>query len=247
MSLYKNITSVLTGRSFGNKISSLIPMNQSLFHSALEESGVSGHLHMLSQIKRNGHSPVEVLPNFVEPLLKGLEVIENRYGPQNNITSARNALKALRDDLSVFAEDNNNKQFDEVYGMVKSYLNMTTMMVQDKMGDLTNEELKRFFAFELGVLQWYDNSFIRQHDFKQEDQDEDGDIMFYNFLIYYSKQKYEDTKIFDYYMILLRSHGMLRERELGYDSANISGDRPGLARQVLGGKNLMDAIGRSWP
>lgn len=86
---------VYQGQAFGNRVAESIGMNSSLFHSAIEEGGLNMHLLILFQFEEQGKSYSEVCDYMLPFVLKGLNVIESRFGPQELIDQARAAANGF--------------------------------------------------------------------------------------------------------------------------------------------------------
>ncbi|MCE9683057.1 hypothetical protein [Halomonas alkalisoli] len=82
---------IYQGQAFDNRVAESIGMDSSLFHLAIEEGGLSMHLLILIQFEEQGKSHSEVCDYMLLFVLKGLDVIESRFGYQELIDQARTA------------------------------------------------------------------------------------------------------------------------------------------------------------
>ncbi|WP_273987264.1 hypothetical protein [Vibrio parahaemolyticus] len=81
------------GRSVGKQVASSFDIKPNLFFTCLEQV-VPVYLDLLSNLYKTGSS-IEELKEYTAPLvLQGLDVLEQRFGPQAQITDARVKVQA---------------------------------------------------------------------------------------------------------------------------------------------------------
>gem|GEM_PF-2309559 len=87
---------VYSGKKYGNKIADFLKINRGLFHTAMEEGGCEMHLLKLYFLKQEGLGMAEVAYDSCEYLLRGLLVLETRFGKQPLSEDAFEKIKAFR-------------------------------------------------------------------------------------------------------------------------------------------------------
>jgi len=90
------------------------------------------------------------------------------------------------------------------------------MLCQDQLGNLSQEKQKLYLAFELGVLEYYHRTRLIL------DESKGANEIFFEFLIFYSNDKYqnESFSVLDFWQMLAVGSLMHDERKLGFDSVN---------------------------
>lgn len=92
---FKAFRLISAGRAFGNEIADSMLMSRNMFHNAIEAGGVPMHLMMLAQIKFSGASVMQAKKAVAPILMTGLQVLEQRFGPQAPIAKSSALLKEL--------------------------------------------------------------------------------------------------------------------------------------------------------
>lgn len=87
---------VYSGKKYGNKIADFLKIHRGLFHSAMEEGGCEMHLLKLHFLKQESLDMAEVAYDSCEYLLRGLLVLETRFGKQPLSEDALEKIKAFR-------------------------------------------------------------------------------------------------------------------------------------------------------
>ncbi len=108
---------------------------------------------------------------------------------------------------------------------------------QDEILHLTEEQRKKHFAFWLGVIEYLDRTFINI----SVTDEELAYCRFFNFSMYCSKVNFNDTGgvIGNFWDIIIKEKGYMRERELGFNSIANRNKNPG----HYPGRYLKDAVG----
>ena len=91
-SYFKKLMQVRRGQKFGNEIADYLNIHRSLFHGAMEEGGCEMHLIKLFNLKAEGYSVHEIALDACDFLLPGLDVLELRFGKQEQIKQAKDAV-----------------------------------------------------------------------------------------------------------------------------------------------------------
>lgn len=132
----------------------------------------------------------------------------------------------------------------EIYESVHTHMDLVCSLCEEQLQGLDGEQIRRFLAFELGVIEWHNQSMLSMKNLGGEDRENKGDASFFNFLTYYANKKYGDRgeSVFQIYSDLATKGGMFEERKLGYDSiAGLGGP------EHCGTNKLALAVGFAWP
>lgn len=153
------------------------------------------------------------------------EVLE--YRPRKSPSSANNS--------------DEEHQFSSASELVLMQMAGASMLFEEQLSKMTPEQEKKYLAFELGVIEYFDRTLLRI------DSEEDAsDVKFFNFLIYYAKNKYGDSSeaVFQLWRALATQGLLLKERELGFESINNQVNPDGSQRAGhFPGRYLRDAVG----
>lgn len=85
-----------SGKKYGNQIADFLKIHRGLFHTAMEEGGCEMHLIKLYFLKKENLDMIEVAYDSCEYLLRGLLVMETRFGKQPLSEDALEKVKAFR-------------------------------------------------------------------------------------------------------------------------------------------------------
>jgi len=142
---------------------------------------------------------------------------------------AKHQLKKLREStiddqpyitaLGTIAKDKAEEQaYSSVAELVEQQMMIVELGVEEKISGLSNKKKELYFAFELGVIEFFDGQFLNSIDAQ------DKDIKFFNFLIYYQSKKYghSSDRPFDLWQSFATKRLYITERKLGFDSVNNS-------------------------
>lgn len=84
------------GRKFGNQVADAMGLEHNLFHTILENGNPPvPSLMMLNDLKRHEFSPMDAANELAPFLLRGLEALEQQWGEQPQLTSARPIVEKL--------------------------------------------------------------------------------------------------------------------------------------------------------
>jgi len=153
------------------------------------------------------------------------------HKPQEKKTSAKNDSRS----------DIEEKQFSTVKELVELQMLGASMIFQDQPSDMTPSQEKKYLAFEFGVIEYFDRTILRT-----SSENEDSDVNFFNFLIYYANKKYSNAseQAFQFWHTLAVEGSHLKERELGFNSVNNEVNEDGTRKQGhFSGRYLAEAIG----
>lgn len=81
-----------TGRKFSNAVADHLGIKRSLYSSALLESGITWY-HM-KLLKQRGATLGEASEELMPACLRGLEIIDHKFGPQPEIDDALRKARA---------------------------------------------------------------------------------------------------------------------------------------------------------
>ena len=108
----------------------------------------------------------------------------------------------------------------------------------EQIQNLDEESSKRYLAFELGVIEFYDKTILAIDKIKI-------DSIFLNFLIFYSNYQYKGKSkpAFDFWQVELKTHLFLKERKLGFDSINNQMNEDGSRNEChFAGRYIKEAV-----
>ena len=138
------------------------------------------------------------------------------------------------------ASQDEERQFSSAAEMVHMQMMGASMLYEDQLSKMTQEQEKRYLAFELGVIEYFDRAILSLS------ETENSDLRFFNFLIYYANQKYGENAegVFQLWRSLA-VHGLLHgERKLGFDSVNNQVNPDGTKKEGhFPGSYLKEAVG----
>lgn len=110
--------------------------------------------------------------------------------------------------------------FPEKVAFIHSHLKEVSVLLKDKLAHLSKIETTKYFAFQLGVIEWvFKVASLTESSSENPDENE---IKFTNFLVYYVRHTYPErgAEIFEMLYDFVDKITMLKERKLGFDSAN---------------------------
>lgn len=122
------------------------------------------------------------------------------YEPRGAITSA-------------FSDDE-ERLFSSASELVKMQMMAASLLCEDQLSQMRTEQEKSYLAFELGVIEYFDQTLLNIS------ENENSDVKFFNFLIYCAEKNHDENAegTFQLWRSLV-VHGLLyRERKLGFDS-----------------------------
>jgi hypothetical protein len=138
------------------------------------------------------------------------------------------------------ANSDEDRHFLSASELVQMQMTGASMLYKEQLSKMTPEQEKKYLAFELGVIEYFDRTLLRIN------SEEASDVNFFNFLISYAKYKYGDSSedVFQFWRALAIEGLLLKERELGFDSVNNHVNPDGSHRAGhYPGKYLRDAVG----
>lgn len=93
---------------------------------------------------------------------------------------------------------------------------VASMLYEEQLSKMNKEQEKAYLAFELGVIEYFDRTFLS---FAETGN---SDVRLFNFLIYYANQRYGENAegVFQFWKSLAVHARMHNERKLGFDSVN---------------------------
>lgn len=202
------------------------------------QSSLSGLVYIRSKKSKEEESPETLLAELQKQVHIGRAIAEDCYAKESKEQVMSHKPKAS---LSGAKNDDEEGQFASASKLVQMQMMMASMLCEEQLSKMTPEQEKRYLAFELGVIEYFDRTFWRIGS-----DDENSDEQFFNFLDYYANQKYGDSSesVFQLWH-LLAVHGLLlKERELGYDSVNKQVNPDGSKKEGhYPGCYLQDAVG----
>jgi hypothetical protein len=130
--------------------------------------------------------------------------------------------------------------FSSVAELVQVQMLFTSMLIEHELSNLTEEQKKKYLAFELGVIEYFDQLMMRT------ESDNESDIRVMNFLIYYVNSKFSNHSENDLRFwtdALINGQGF-KERKLGFNSVKHHWNSDGSKRaNYFPGAFLMEALG----
>lgn len=132
------------------------------------------------------------------------------------------------------------EQFSSISDLVKMQMAASCIMFTDHLSKMTQEQEKKYFAYELGVIEYHYRMYL------VSTESSDSDIGFVNFMIYYANQKYDENAeaIFEFWNYLVTNELMTDTRKLGFDSINNQVNEDGTKKEGhFPGSYLMRAVG----
>lgn len=136
--------------------------------------------------------------------------------------------------------NDDDRQFSSACELVQMQMMGASMLYEEQLSQMDKEQEKSYLAFELGVIEYFDETFLSLA------ETNNSDVRFLNFLIYYANYKYGKNAegVFQLWKSLA-SHGLLqRERKLGFDSVNNQVNPDGTKKKGhFSGRYLKSAVG----
>lgn len=130
--------------------------------------------------------------------------------------------------------------FSDIFDLIELHIKTGSALCGNKITNINEKQYKKFLAFELGVIEWHDQSVMK---FFNDEADSTNEIIFYKFLHYYCGRKYNSKEILSFYIDLFNKGIFIRERKLGFDSVNDGINNPG----HLSHNYILRALNLDWP
>lgn len=131
------------------------------------------------------------------------------------------------------------QEFSRAAELVSMQINAASMLYEDELQQITDDQHQRLLAFELGVIEYVSGALL------QIDAQNPG-AKYGNFLLFCANYKYGELseQVFEVWTTMA-AHGLnLRERELGFDSVNDQENADGTKREGhFPGGYLKEAVG----
>lgn len=131
------------------------------------------------------------------------------------------------------------EKVSKICELTQMHMQLTCFLLEDRIKNISFEELKSYLAFELGVIEYFFGMYQKLAEF------EEPQAILFHILNYYCNQKYEknvDT-IMDLWKSLVVLGLMHKQRKLGFDSVNNDTNADGTMKEGhYPGRYLVEAL-----